>query len=74
MLRRTLEAPAGAGERMTWSSEDDDNEPQPAQTPAAVKKRASKQGESYQAAVSKAETEEALASIANGPQKIRLDD
>lgn len=74
MIRRTLEAPAGAGERMTWSSEDDDNDPQPAQKPAAVKKQASKPGESYQAAVSKAETEEALASIANGPQKIRLDD
>ena len=27
MIRRTLEAPVGAGERMTWSSEDDDDNP-----------------------------------------------
>ena len=85
MIKRILDAPASAGEQMTWSSEDSDHDSQPAKKPVAVKKptrdaaRARDAGLaepslSYNAAVAEAETEAALASIANGPQKILLEE
>lgn len=92
MIKRILDAPASAGERMTWSSEDSDHDAQPAAKPVAVKKRAreaptarelptgwrevhlAELSLSYNAAVAKAETEAALAAIANGPQKISLEE
>ena len=75
MIKRILDAPASAGERMTWSSEDSDHDARPAAKPVAVKKRAREAPtESYRAAVAKAETEAALAAIANGPQKISLEE
>ena len=87
MIKRILDAPASAGEQMTWSSEDSDHDSQPAEKPMAVKKPArdatrptardahlAELSLSYNAAVAKAETEAALASIANGPQKILLEE
>jgi len=83
MIKRILDAPASAGERMTWSSEDSDHDAQPAKRPMAVKKQAptawreahlAELSLSYNAAVAKAETEAALAAIANGPQKISLEE
>ena len=87
MIKRILYAPASAGERMTWSSEESDHDSQPAKRPMAVKKPAgdvtrptardaylAELSLSYNAAVAKAETEAALAAIANGPQKISLEE
>ena len=62
MIKRILELPAGAGEQMTWSSEDEFEEQQ------KIAKK--KERNWHSKAVSAAESEAALDAIANGPQII----
>jgi hypothetical protein len=65
MIKGILDLPAGAGETMTWSSEDEAEEKH--------KLAERKDRHWHSKAVAEAESQAALAAIANGPQKIPIE-